>query len=77
MSKLTDKLNKQLKTEHKKDAEDCLKIAEKLKEIDDNRIWSNKWSILVDTIYKGFPHDERRYKPTTIGRIFLKGIENE
>ena len=32
MGKLMDRLQRQLKTEHKKDAEDCIKLYEYLKE---------------------------------------------
>ncbi len=74
MGKLLDRLEKQLMTEYKQDAEDCLKIYNKLQELYDGHIWESNWRPLVDTIYKGFPSDERRFKPTTIGYIFLKGI---
>ncbi len=77
MGKLLDRLEKQLKTEYKQDAEDCLKIYNKLKQMDNGCIWESKWRPLVDTIFKGFPSDERRFRPTTIGELFLKGIENE
>lgn len=75
MGKLLDRLNKQLDTEYKKDAEDCINIYNGLKEIH-GHVWENEWRILVDTIFKGFPSDERRFKPTPIGYVFLKGIEN-
>lgn len=75
MGKLLDRLNKQLKTDYKKDAENCLKIYNKLKEMDKGYVWSSKWNFLTDTIFKGFPSDERRFKPNEIGYIFLKGIE--
>lgn len=77
MGKLYDRLQKQLETEHKQDAEDCLKIYNKIKEISDGHVWSSQWQPLVTTIFKGFPSDERRFKPTSVGYIFLKGIENE
>lgn len=75
MGKLLDRLNQQLKTEHKQDAEDCLKIYNYLKETTGG-VWESKWSLLVTTIFKGFPSDERRFKVTNIGSIFLKGLEN-
>lgn len=74
MGKLTDYLNKQLKTEYKQDAEDCLKIYNKLLELDGKSVWSSQWQLLVDTKFKGFPSDDRRFKPNKIGYIFLKGI---
>lgn len=75
MSKVLIHLEKQLKTEYKQDAEDCLIIFNKLKEIDNGYVWSSKWRLLVHTIFKGFPSDERRFEPTNIGRIFLKGLQ--
>lgn len=74
MGKLLERLEKQLKTEHKEDAEDCIKIYNKIKEISNGHVWESEWRPLVDTIFKGFPSDERRFKPTKIGYIFLKGI---
>lgn len=74
MGKTLTRLEKQLKTEYKQDAEDCLKIYNKLKEMDNGHVWESKWKPLVDTIFKGYPSDERRFKPTDMGRIFLKGI---
>lgn len=75
MGKLFDRLNEQLKTEYKQDAVDCLKIYSKLYEIHDGHIWGSSWNLLVNTTFKGFPSDEKRYKPTDIGYIFLKGIK--
>jgi len=76
MGKLYDNLQKQLKTEYKKDAEDCLIIYNKLKEIYNGSVWNSNWSPLVHTVFKGFPSDERRFKPTKIGKIFLNGLIN-
>lgn len=76
MGKLYNRLQKQLKTEYKQDAEDCLKIYNRIKELDNGHVWESNWKPLVDTIFKGFPSDERRFKPTSMGYIFLKGIEN-
>ena len=71
-------LQKQLQTEeYKKDAEDCLKIYEKLKEMNNGSVWSLQWQQLVDTYFKGFPSDDRRYKPSKMGYVFLKGIEKD
>lgn len=74
MGKVLTHLEKQLKTEYKQDAEDCLIIYNKLKEMYNGSVWSSNWTPLVDTIFKGFPSDDRRFKPTAIGRIFLKGL---
>jgi hypothetical protein len=70
-------LQKQLETEYKQDAEDCIEIYNKLKEMDNGSVWTSKWSPLVDTIFKGFPSDDRRFQPTAIGRIFLQGLKNK
>lgn len=73
MGKLYDRLQKQLKSgEFKKDAEDCLTIYEKLKELNDGSVWSSQWQILTDV---RFESNERIYKPSKIGYIFLRGIE--
>ena len=76
MGKLYDRLQYQLKTEYKEDAENCLIIYNKLKEMYNGSVWSSNWAPLVDTIFKGFPSDERRFKPTEIGKIFLNGLNN-
>lgn len=76
MGKLMVRLEKQLTTEHKKDAEECIKIYNKLKEMYDGKVWSSNWTPLTDVTFKGYPSSERRYKPSSIGNIFLKGINN-
>ena len=73
MGKLLERLEKQLRTEYKEDAENCLRIYNHLEETT-GHVWSSNWTPLVDTIFKGFPSDERRFKPTAIGYIFLKGL---
>lgn len=80
MGKLYNKLQKQLATEYKQDAEDCLKIYQKLKDISNDRVWSSDWLVLVNTVFiphkiKGYMSTERRFKPSPVGYIFLKGIE--
>lgn len=75
MGKLYDRLQKQLKTENSKNAEDCLKIYDKIKEMNDGKVWESQWNPLVQVTFKGFPSDERKYKPSNIGYIFLKGID--
>lgn len=78
MGKLMDRLKKQLKNpEHKKDAEDCIKIYNWIKETDkDGCVWSSRWNPLVDVKFKGFPSDERTYSLNITGKILLKGIES-
>ena len=74
MGKLFDRLQKQLLiTEHKEDAENCLKIYNYLKEKTGN-VWESEWRILVNTTFKGFPSNERTFKPTSIGNALLNGI---
>lgn len=73
MGKLRDRLEKQLETEYKKDAEDCIKIYNQLKE-STGHVWDSEWNPLVRTIFEDFPSDKRRYQPTAIGYIFLKGL---
>lgn len=75
MGKLRDRLEKQLETEYKKDAEDCIKIYNQLKE-STGHVWDSEWNPLVRTIFEDFPSDKRRYQPTAIGYIFLKGLES-
>lgn len=77
MGKLHDRLEKQLKTEYKQDAEDCFKIYNYLKETT-GHVWESNWNPLVRVEFFGkYPNCERRYKPTNIGYTFLKGLENE
>lgn len=74
MGKLLDRLNKQLETEYAKDAEDCLEIYNYLKN-NTGGVWESDWRPLVNTVFKGFPSDERRFKPTALGYIFIKGLK--
>ena len=79
MGKLYDRLQKQLKSEeYKKDAEDCLKIYEKLKEMNDGKVWESSWNPLTKVTFVGtYPNSERIYKPRQEGYVFLKGIEEK
>lgn len=80
MGKLMNYLQKQLKSEDeklKKDAEDCIKIYEKLKEMNNGSVWSSQWQQLATPKFKGYPSYDRTYSPTTMGYVFLKGIEEE
>lgn len=76
MGKLLDSLQRQLETNHKKDAEDCLKIYEKLAEINGGSVWESQWRPLTEVRFSGLLRERRLYKPSAIGYIFLKGIEN-
>lgn len=80
MGKLMNYLQKQLKSEDtklKKDAEDCIKIYEKLQEMNNGSVWSSQWQQLVTPKFKGYPSDDRTYHPTAMGYVFLKGIEEK
>lgn len=78
MGKLYDNLQKQLKSEeYKKDAEDCLKIYEKLKEMNNGSVWESSWNLLVKCEFIGSYPYFRAYKPTQEGYVFLKGIEEK
>lgn len=73
MGKVLNGLKEQLKTDYKKDAEDCIKIYNKLKEID-GHVWGTDWGSLTKVkIAEKYPY-ERRHKPTQVGYIFLNGI---
>lgn len=79
MGKLYDRLQKQLKSEeYKKDAEDCLKIYEKIKEMNNGKVWESSWNPLTTVKFVGtYPNSERIYKPSQEGYVFLKGIEEK
>ena len=72
-----DRLTKQLEMpEHKKDAEDCIKVYNWIKSTDpEGRVWSSRWEPLVEVKFKGFPSDERTYNLNITGLTLLKGIE--
>lgn len=85
MGKLLDYLTKQLNTEYKKDAEECLTLYNYLasRTISSGKdagkpygVWDSEWRMLVYTTFKGFPSDERRYKLSEHGKIYLKGLQN-
>ena len=78
MGKLIKRLQEQLKSsDHKKDAEYCIKIYNWIKDTDkEGKVWSSRWEPLIDVTFKGFPSDERIYKPNITGYTLLKGIEN-
>jgi hypothetical protein len=77
MSKLRDLLDRQLKIpKYSKDAEDCIKIYNKLSELENGSVWSSQWNILTTIAgFEGkFPNAVRMFKPSKIGYIFLKGL---
>lgn len=80
MSKLYDALQDQLKTEHKKEAEDCIKIYNVLKAISrekygEEHVRSSDWNVLTTTmLVRSYPNVRKMYKPSHIGKVFLIGI---
>lgn len=72
MGNVRDSLQKQLETEYRKEAEDCIKIYDKLKEISKSYIWRSHWDALTEVIT--FISNIPVYKPSPIGEVFLKGI---
>lgn len=75
-----DRFQKQLQVEeHREDAEDCIKIYNKLKEMNDGSVWSSDWQVL--TTIGGWigerPHAQMAYKPSKVGYVFLNGIRGE
>ena len=74
MGKLMNRLQMQLKTEHKQDAEDCLQIYNYLKDTIGN-VWESQWNPLVETIFEGL--NKRRSKLTAMGYIFIKELNNK
>jgi hypothetical protein len=79
MGKLFNELQHQLKLEeYKKDAEDCIKIYNKLKEQQDGHLWESTWNPLVSTSFIGkYPNSKRISKPTYLGRLVLADIESK
>lgn len=73
MGNVRDSLQKQLETEYRKEAEDCIKIYDKLKEILKSYIWRSHWDALTEVIT--FISNIPVYKPSPIGEVFLKGID--
>ena len=77
MGKVYDELQSQIKQEEfKKEGEDCLVIYNKLIEIDSAS--GSVWGILTNVSFIGnYPNSKRTYKPSELGYIFLKGIEQK
>ena len=77
MGKLLDSLNRQLKSDYKEDAENCIKIYNYLKEKTDH-IWESDWNPLVNTSFIGdYPNSKRISKPSNIGIVFLNGLNDK
>ena len=78
MGKLMNALQKQLKNpELKKDAEDCIKIYNWIKDTDPKGcVWSSRWNPLVNVRWDGiYPNNTAIYKLNITGYTLLNGIE--
>jgi len=77
MGNLMDILQKQLKNPNtKKDAEDCIKIYNWIKDTDpEGRVWESSWKPMVNIRWEGTYPSRAIYKPNIIGYTLLKGIE--
>lgn len=75
MGKLYDSLQRQLNLEeYRKDAEDCLFIYDKLKEMNNGNIWETQWNALVTVNFMGSYPYVRIYKPNNLGYTIIEGI---
>ena len=72
--KVIDTLKKQLSTDKGKEAAQCIKIYNKLLEIDNGHIWDRTWQTLTKVIR--ITPEFWGYMPTKVGEVFLKGLEN-
>ena len=76
MGKLSDNLNRQLTTEFKEEAKACIKIYDKLKELNEGSVWSSQWNILTDVKFIGqIGKSTRIYRPSKVGEIFINGLK--
>lgn len=75
MGKLYECLQKQTQIEeNRKDAEDCIKIYNYLKD-STGGVWESQWNTLTTVTYKGvYPNSVMIYKPNEVGRTFLEGM---
>lgn len=71
-------LQRQLKTEYKQEAEDCIVIYNHLKETNDGKVWSSQWEPLTTVSFEGkYPNCTNIYKPNSIGYLILKGLKQK
>ncbi len=80
MGILMNRLQKQLENpDTKKDAEDCIKIYNWIKETDpEGRVWDSRWNPMVNVKWEGtHPNSSAVYKPNLTGYTLLKGINCE
>ena len=77
MGKLMDSLQKQLSTEYKKEAEDCILLYNHLKETNNGHVWSTQWYSLTTVTFKKYPSSERRHVPNNIGCLVIAGLKSK
>ena len=68
MSKLLKRIQLQRKAEgDTQNIKDVLRIYNLLLELDNQRIWESKWSVLIDTKFVGvYPNSKRCYYPSRL-----------
>jgi hypothetical protein len=76
MGKLFDRLQKQLSTEYKEDAEKCIEVYNYLKEKDNGHVWDSQWQPLTSVKFIGNYPYLRIYSLTNLGEMVLKGIKS-
>jgi len=70
-----DGLEKQLKTENKKDAEECIEFYKHLKSTDkDGRVWSSRWEPFTELIFNGYGSRNKIYRLNNTGKTFMAGV---
>jgi len=78
MGKLMDRLEKQLTTENKKDAEECIEIYNWIKSTDkDGRVWSSRWEPLTNVRFIGTYPSTRIYNLNITGKALLKELRTD
>lgn len=75
MGKTWDRLQNQLNSENKVDAENCIEIYEYLQRINEGHVWDSQWNILVKSKRTGsYPNNTWIYHLTDIGRKVLRSL---
>ena len=79
MGKLLNNLKQQLKdSDYKKDAEDCIKLYNWIRENYEGEVWESDWTAIAKAKWIGkYPNFKLIHTPTLIGYTLLKAIENK
>ena len=76
MNNIYIQLQKQLETSYKIESECCIKIYDKLLELNGCKFSETQWNVLVDLWDIGtYPNIQKVYIPSKIGVIFLNGVD--